>query len=834
MKILDSTALKKEKYEIPLVPSEGTVLFPSIVNPLFVTETEAVKAVDKAMEGDRTFFLAYPIPANLNRTQEGEEPYQGPISEAKHRKGEPSYSAVGTVVSILQILRLPDNSIRLLAEGRRRAQIHKYNGKKGIPRAVIREIPESRETNQSNWAVMETIKKNFAEYAKQQKNKKKIPPEAVTQIEKTDEPDRLIGQIINAMKVSYSRKLEILSRLDGTKQLEDTAILLQAELEIMGIQNDINGKVRQKIEKTQKEYYLNEQLKQIRKELGDQEDDSTGAAEIRAQLQKRELPREVKDKAQKELKRLSKLQPMSPESGVLRTYLEWILDLPWERTTEDYRDITQAARILDADHYDMKKPKERILDFIAVRQLLAETKGPILCLVGPPGTGKTSLGKSVARSLGREFVRISLGGVRDEAEIRGHRKTYVGALPGKIIQSMKKAGSSNPVFLLDEIDKMSSDFRGDPAAAMLEVLDPEQNAAFVDHYMEVSYDLSQVMFITTANSAHTIPRPLLDRMEIIEVPGYTELEKCQIARNFIIPKQRQRNGLTNTALHFSEEALQDIIRHYTMESGVRNLEKQIGQVMRKAARITLRNQREDGEKRLRWASWYHRGITGSGREEAWTEIKVNPEFVRYALGRELLDENPLPRKTNPGLARGLAWTENGGRVLPAEVTILPGKGELILTGSLGDVMKESCRIALSYLQSRHRELGLAEDAFKERDIHIHVPEGAIPKDGPSAGITMTAAILSAARGIPLRPGITMTGEITLTDQVLPIGGVKEKVLAAHRNHLNQVLLPERNRKDTEELPAVIRETIDFTFCSSVKVALQALFEEGSFPGMEEA
>jgi ATP-dependent Lon protease len=633
------------------------------------------------------------------------------------------------------------------------------------------------------------------------------------------------------------KKMEFLTGKENKIRLENLAITLEMENEVITLKNSINGRVKRKLEKTQKEYFLNEQLKEIQKELGSEDNDPSGSKELEEKILAMDLPEEVQNKALKELKRLSRLQPMSPESGVLRTYLEWITDLPWGISTEDNKSLRAAADILDRDHYDLKKAKERILDFIAVRQLKKNLKGPILCFAGPPGTGKTSLGRSVAKALNREFIRISLGGVRDEAEIRGHRKTYVGALPGKIIQSLKKAKTENPVFLLDEIDKMNSDFRGDPAAALLEVLDPEQNSTFVDHYLEVPFDLSKVMFITTANSLHNIPNPLLDRMEIINIPGYTDFEKLEIASRFIIPKQLEENGLEKAEITMSDESILKIIRSYTMESGVRNLEREISQVIRKITRKAIVDYQSRGGRYVINTAAMHenqqiysvRNIDDSTFLDIPSiKLHITPEMINQFLGKEKFSESDLKDEQKSGIATGLAWTEMGGRVLPVEVKLFEGTGKLILTGKLGDVMKESAQIAFSFLKSNSETLGITPDFSKDKDIHIHVPEGAIPKDGPSAGITITAALLSAIKDIPLKSGIAMTGEITLTDSLLPIGGLKEKVLAAHRYKQHSVLIPEKNRGDKDELPQEIQDAMTFYFCSSVKDALVKLFPENTF------
>jgi ATP-dependent Lon protease len=609
------------------------------------------------------------------------------------------------------------------------------------------------------------------------------------------------------------------------------------ETQVLEIEQKITSKVRKKIQKTQKEYFLQEQLKEIHKELGSDKEDPTGAKDLETKLKNKNLPEEVHQKCEKELKRLSRMQSISPESAVLRTYLEWIVDLPWTESTKEIRDIEYARKILDEDHYDLKKVKERVLDFIAVRLLNRDhTKGPILCFVGPPGTGKTSLGKSVARALGRNFVRISLGGVRDEAEIRGHRKTYVGALPGKILQSMRKAGSRNPVFLLDEVDKMSSDFRGDPASALLEVLDPEQNSTFMDHYLEVQYDLSHVMFITTANSVHNIPYPLRDRMEIIHIPGYSEFEKLKIAQAFLIPKQIEENGLGWAKISFQEAAILKIIQNYTMESGVRNLERQIATVLRKIARQAVKkglpaenaadSRPEESSKTEAKEAEPQAEETGEkaqAKQAKRFSITVTPKRISTFLGNESYQEKMLDPTEKPGLVYGLAWTELGGRLLPVEVALLEGKGELILTGSLGEVMKESAQTALSFLRAHADELKIEPDFSKDRDIHIHVPEGSIPKDGPSAGVTISAALLSALRGKAVQKGYAMTGEITLTGRLLPIGGIKEKVLAAHRNRMTDVLMPEMNRKDIDELPREVRTTMNFHLAETILDALLILF-----------
>ncbi len=815
---INRSPLNFRKQELPVIILPDTVIFPYTVAPFFLTDAVSTRAVDEAMKGKRDIFLAFQ-----------KEKVDSTVQK-KHL-----YST-GTVAHILQVLKLPDGNSRILVEGRGKGELTRLVRNKDILMVQYREIQESREIGRTLAVGMETLQETFYEYAR--KNKK-ITREIKNQVEQAQTPEKVIGIIASQLTIPTEEKIGLLEMTTPGEKLNRLTEIVQLEIEKNSLKQDISGRVRQKMEKTQKEYFLNEQLKEINKELGnDGNDDPSGASELESRIDEMTMPEEVKAKALKEVKRLSRLQPMSPESGVLRTYLEWIVDLPWSKESDDRMNLARAARVLDEDHYNLKKAKDRILDYIAVRQIRENLKGPILCFVGPPGTGKTSLGRSVARALNREFVRISLGGVRDEAEIRGHRKTYVGALPGKIIQSIKKAGTTNPVFLLDEIDKMSSDFRGDPSAALLEVLDPEQNGTFTDHYLELSYDLSKVMFITTANSLHTIPRPLLDRMEVIEIPGYTEQEKIRIARGFIIPKQLKENGMKNSRINISDDALRTLIRNYTMESGVRNLERQIGQVIRKITREAIEQyQKRSGGNNIHTARIHqYQEIFGSRDEKgdnlpdlSAIEMTVDgDDAIRYLGNPPIPDEDVDQRHDRPGLATGMAWTEMGGRTLPVEVSLLKGDGKLILTGKLGDVMKESAQIAMSYLRANSEDFGIDADFQKAWDIHIHVPEGAIPKDGPSAGITMTAALLSALKKTALIPGVAMTGEITLTDRLLPIGGVKEKVLAAHRNKSRTILLPEKNRKDQEDLPKEIRDDLKFIFSASVKEALEQLFPEGTF------
>jgi len=833
-----------KRHEMFMVPLKDLAVFPRMVVPLFVGRRRSLRSVEEAMRLGRPLFLV------SQRKTGVEEPDERDVHD------------VGTVARVLQMLKLPDGKIRLLVEGLERAAISKYSETRDSFRVIVRPLPETRDITPQMSALMRAALSQFTRFAEVSK---KVPPEAVTAVESAELPDALVDLIAGNLPLKLPQKLELLSIENPETRLERCAAIVASEIEVLSLEQEITGKVKRKLEKTQKDYFLNEQLKEIQRELGAEGEDPTGARELEEKVKAKGLPAEVAEKCQKELKRLGRMQPMSPESALLRTYLEWIVDLPWKEATADNHDIERARQILDEDHYDLKKVKERILDFIAVRQLSPTVKGPILCFIGPPGTGKTSLGRSVARSLGRNFVRVSLGGVRDEAEIRGHRKTYVGALPGKIIQSMRKAGSRNPVFLLDEIDKMSSDWRGDPASALLEVLDPEQNATFVDHYLEVPYDLSHVMFITTANSSHNIPYPLRDRMEVIEISGYTEFEKEKIAERFLVPKQIRENGLGWADITFQKSAILKLIRGFTMEAGVRNLEREIANIIRKVAREAVKQGRMPSAAvppaELESPEAAAQGETPSAAAAApdvtavpasvpdaaaipaadqtapvpeLFKVTVTGRNVEKYLGKVKFLESTFSRDMKPGLAYGLAWTEVGGQLLPVEVAILEGKGELMLTGSLGDVMKESAQAALSFLRAHHATLGIPADFTKDRDIHIHVPEGAIPKDGPSAGITLAAAVLSAVTGVALKSGFAMTGEITLTGRLLPIGGVKEKVLAAHRYKMTHVLLPLRNEKDLEEIPAEVHQDMGFEFADSVLDAIAILFPRGSFPEADSA
>lgn len=797
MKLLSGLKNRNPPEEFPLLPLRELVLFPHTMLPVFITYKSGIAAVEEALKRDHRLFAVC---------------LKGPSETGE------TYTA-GTVVRMVQHLRLPDNTFRVVLQGEYRANMtgaQKFNTHEVVRIESIGAAGSGEPPNPELAALVRTVQKSFVQYAE---FSKKISTETISAVEKIENPERLGNLIAHTLAVKVERKIEFLSIPGAVERLEAILETLEMENEIFGIQKNINGKVKSRMEKTQREYILHEQLKEINKELGKNEGEDE-FAELERSLEERHPPEEVLLKARKEIARLRKLQPLSPEAGVLRGYLEWISDLPWGESSVDSGDLREAEKILNEDHFDMHKAKERILEFIAVRSLTSfpgggspgnsRIRGPILCFVGPPGTGKTSLGKSVARALGRAFVRISLGGVRDEAEIRGHRKTYVGALPGKILQSMRKAGTTNPVFLLDEIDKLSSDFRGDPASALLEVLDPEQNGVFTDHYLEVPYDLSKVLFITTANSLYPIPYPLLDRMEIIEIPGYGEGEKLAIAQQFLVPKELEENGLGQAKIGFKDEAIRKIIRHWTMESGVRGLEREIARCVRRIARGAV----EKGY--------------GKTPERSIDSFKktIGPGDLEKLLGRKKYKNDVVFKEARIGVSYGLAWTETGGTMLPVETTKFEGTGEVFITGNLGDVMKESARIALSYLRSAQGRYKFTVADVGKTDFHIHVPEGAIPKDGPSAGITLAASLLSTLCGVPPKPGTAMTGELTLTGRILPIGGLKEKLLAAVRNGIERVLIPADNRDEWAELDKDLRGSVAVDFVETADEALGLLFEKG--------
>jgi ATP-dependent Lon protease len=825
MSLFSALSKKPKSDELPLLPLRELVLFPHTMIPVFLSQKSAVAAVEEASRRDKRVFAVC----------------------RKTGAGEDSTYETGCVARLVQQLKLPDGTTRVLLEGEYRAKRTAVvrEGDCVLVRTAPLGVPDrgsEGEADAETAALVRAVQKSFAQYADLSK---KISVEASAAVEHAESPERLSNLVSNALPVKVDRKVALLSYEGHKERLGAVLEALELENEIIGIQRKISGKVKTRMDKTQREYILNEQLKEINRELGkDGGEDEFN--EIERAVLSRNPPQEVLAKARKELSRLRKLQAMSPEAGVLRGYLEWIADLPWSETSPDSRDLALAERILDEDHFDMRKAKERIVEFIAVRQLTDAIKGPILCFVGAPGTGKTSLGRSVARALGRRFVRISLGGVRDEAEIRGHRKTYVGALPGKIVQSMRKAGTMNPVFLLDEIDKLSNDFRGDPASALLEVLDPEQNATFTDHYLEVPFDLSKVLFIATANSLHTIPYPLLDRMEVIEIPGYGEREKLAIAKNFIVPKQLAENGLGESKTSFTDQAILDIIRYYTMESGVRSLEREIARCVRRVAReavakgygipVPAADPGAEAAEDMGMPVAVAAGSEGAQKEtakgaesspKALSRFKraVAPKDLEKLLGRKKHRTDVVFGETRVGVCYGLAWTETGGTILPVECVRLPGSGELILTGNLGDVMKESARAALSYLKSVSASYALTVKDASKFDFHIHVPEGAIPKDGPSAGVTLASALLSVLCERAPLPGVAMTGELTLTGRVLAIGGLKEKLLAAVRVGMKTALVPKANEDELAELSADLGSSIDVKLVETADEVFAHLFPE---------
>ncbi|HEX6439149.1 MAG TPA: endopeptidase La [Candidatus Binatia bacterium] len=747
---------------VPLLPLRDIIVFPHMVVPLFVGRQRSIRALEEATQKQGPVFLSSQKDAKTN------EPAEDDIYK------------IGTLGTVVQMLKLPDGTVKVLIEGKRRAQIARFVNNPEFFLVDVDEAPEVNERNTEVEALTREVHTTFENYVKL---KKKIPPEMVMSVSSIDDPGRLADTIVAHLGIKLEDRQNLLETFNAAERLEKVLGHMRAEIEILEVERRIRSRVKKQMERSQKEYYLNEQMRAIQKELGEKDEFKNEIQEIEEKIKQKKLSSEAREKIDKELKKLKMMSPMSAEATVVRNYIDWILSLPWNEFTDDKLDITEAERVLEEDHYGLEKVKERILEYLAVQSLVGKIKGPILCLVGPPGVGKTSLGRSIARATGRKFVRVSLGGVRDEAEIRGHRRTYIGALPGKIVQSMKKAGSSNPVFLMDEIDKMSTDFRGDPSSALLEVLDPEQNTAFNDHYLDLDYDLSKVMFITTANTLDRIPRPLQDRMEIIRIAGYTELEKLSIAKRYLLEKQKEANGLTPENVTFTDNALLGVIRHYTKEAGVRSLEREIAAICRKVAVEVVKKDRN-------------------------THMQVGTKSLHKYLGPVKYRYGKAEDEQKIGVTTGLAWTELGGELLATEVTVMPGKGQLIITGKLGDVMQESAQAAMSYVRSRAAELGLDKDFYQKIDVHIHVPEGAIPKDGPSAGITMATSLVSALTTVAVRNDLAMTGEITLRGTVLPIGGLKEKVLAAHRAGIKKVLIPAENEKDIEEIPAAVLKTVE--------------------------
>jgi ATP-dependent Lon protease len=764
----------KNKETLPLIPLRDIVVFPHMIIPLFVARVKSVKAIDYAMAHNKNIILATQRIAKI----------QDPVPKDIY--------SIGVVADILQILKMTEGTVKVLVEGLCRAKIIHFNAQEEFFQVNINRLITSDQVTKEAEVLYRHSTTLFEQYVRLGQQ---IPPELVGSLGKIDDPGRFADMVAAHLPLKIKDKQDILGTLELTSRLEKLVRLLEAEIEILKIERRVKGRIRRQMEKSQKEYYLQEQMKAIQKELGKQDDFKSEIDELKDKIKKAKMPKEVNDKALKELKRLEMMPPMSAEATVVRNYIDWLIDLPWQKRTQDKLDIQAVEKILNEDHYGLTQVKERIIEYLAVRKLVDKMKGPILCFVGPPGVGKTSLGRSIARAMGRNFVRLSLGGVRDEAEIRGHRRTYIGALPGRIIQSLKRAGTKNPVFLLDEVDKMSTDFRGDPSSALLEVLDPEQNHSFSDHFLEVEFDLSEVLFITTANILYNIPPPLQDRMEILRIPGYTDYEKTMIAKNFLIPKKLSEHGLTKNNVTFSHNAIRRIIQEYTREAGVRNLDREIATICRKVAKE----------------------VAKKGKN---TKIRIsNKTLLRY-LGVPKYRPERTEKISRIGLATGLAWTEFGGELLLTEVIVMDGKGKLILTGKLGDVMQESAQAALSYVRSRSQRLALEKYFYQKKDIHIHVPEGAIPKDGPSAGITMATALVSALTKKPVRNDVAMTGEITLRGRIIAVGGVKEKILAAHRHGISQVILPKDNEKDLRDIPPKIKKHLKIVLVENMDEVLQ--------------
>lgn len=752
----------EQRLSLPLLPLRDVVVFPHMVVPLFVGRSKSVNALSNAMNLDKRILLA--TQKNAGVDSPGEEDIYG----------------VGTIGIVLQLLRLPDGTVKALVEGKKRARIIRFTDKEKYILGEAEPIFEPEITETETEAVNRTVVGMFEEYAKINKN---ISKDLITNVSAITDVSQLADTVAAHFNFKIQDKQDLLEAAAPMERMTLLFRLMQAEIEIYKTEQRIKGRVKKQMEKTQRDYYLNEQMRAIHREMGAKDDHKSELDELQVRIKRKRMSKEGAAKVRQEFKKLKLMAPMSAEGTVVRNYIEWLINLPWFQRSKLHTDIDKAEVILEEDHYGLEKPKERILEYLAVQKLVKKIRGPILCFVGPPGVGKTSLAKSVARATGRVLVRLSLGGVRDEAEIRGHRRTYIGAMPGKIIQSLKKAKVNNPVFCLDEVDKMSVDFRGDPSAALLEVLDPEQNFSFNDHYLDVDYDLSDILFITTANNLHGIPLPLQDRMEIIRLPGYTEYEKLLIAEGFLVPKQTEANGLTKENIQFTTNAIQMIIRRYTREAGVRNLEREIASVCRKVAREVTK---DDGKKSL----------------------KITAQSIQKYLGVHRFRYGQLEEKDEIGMATGLAWTQVGGELLSIETVIMPGKGKLTVTGMLGDVMQESAHAAMSYVRSRAGKLGLKKHFYKKVDIHVHVPEGATPKDGPSAGITMVTSIVSALIKRPVRRTLAMTGEITLRGRILPIGGLKEKILAAHRGGISEVIIPDENSKDLKEIPAKILKQIE--------------------------
>jgi ATP-dependent Lon protease len=780
---------------LPMMPIRDVVIFPFMMTPFVVGRESSVRALEEAMAGDKKIFLATQHDASID------EPKPNEIFN------------VGTIVNIVQSLKLPDGNIKVLVEGVERARVVSVSDEDGFFRAVVRTFNFKVETGTQLESLVSRVTTLFEQYVKLSQN---LNYETMIAAIRVDDPSKLADTVGANLQLTIEEKQELLEIFDPIDRLTRVAEVLDIEIEKLNVDRTIQGRVKRQMERAQKEYYLNEKIKAIQKELGRGE--KSEIDELRKRIELAGMTKDALEKAMAELKRLENMPPMSAESTVSRNYLDWLLAVPWKKKSKENRELKYAEQVLESDHYGLEKIKDRILEFLAVRRLVKNPKGSILCFVGPPGVGKTSLGMSIAKATGRKFVRMSLGGVRDEAEVRGHRRTYIGALPGQIIQMMKKAGTKNPVFMLDEVDKMSMDFRGDPSSALLEVLDPEQNYMFVDHYLDVEYDLSQVFFIATANVMHTIPAALQDRMEVIRLSGYTELEKLEIAKRFLVKKQMEQTGLSDTDIQFTDEGLGALAQGYTREAGVRNFEREIGNLCRKVTRNVVTNQGAGAEK----------------KEQA--KVVVTPEVLPDMLGPMRFRDSQAEKKNEIGAAVGLAWTEVGGQILTTEATLMEGKGKLTITGKLGDVMQESAQAAMSYIRSRAHQFGLPRDFYRNLDVHLHVPEGAIPKDGPSAGITIATTICSALTRIPVRCDVAMTGEITLRGKVLPIGGLKEKLLAAYRHGIHEAILPRDNQKDLPDIPENIRNLMKLHFVESMdevlKIALESEVKALPLPPVE--
>ena len=746
---------------MPILPLRDVVVYPHMVIPLFVGREKSIQALEAAMDNDKQILLV------AQKSAAQDEPTQEDLYE------------IGTVSSILQLLKLPDGTVKVLVEGNKRARIINYLGQEDYFTAQIKELDEEVVDERESEVLVRSLTTQFDQYVKLNK---KIPPEILTSLSSIEEADRMVDTIAAHMSLKLDEKQKILEVVELHDRVEHLMVLMESEIDILQVEKRIRGRVKRQMEKSQREYYLNEQMKAIQKELGDMDDVPNEMDDLEKKIESAGMSKEALKKAKAEFSKLKMMSPMSAEATVVRNYLDWMVGVPWKKRSKIRNDLSKAEEVLEADHYGLEKVKERILEYLAVQQRMKKMKGPILCLVGPPGVGKTSVGKSIARATNRKFMRMALGGVRDEAEIRGHRRTYIGSMPGKIIQNLSKVETRNPLFLLDEIDKMAQDFRGDPASALLEVLDPEQNHTFNDHYMEVDYDLSEVMFVATSNTMN-IPGPLLDRMEVIRLSGYTEDEKLNIAMRYLVAKQIKNNGLKEDEIKITEDAVRGIIRNYTREAGVRNLEREIAKLCRKVVKEIL-------------------------LDKDVSTVEITDKNLDKYLGVERFRYGVIDENDQVGQVNGLAWTEVGGELLTIETVVLPGKGKNSVTGQLGDVMKESIQAALTVVRNRSNILGIKDEVFEKKDIHVHVPEGAIPKDGPSAGVGMCTALVSALTTIPVRKDVAMTGEITLRGEVLPIGGLKEKLLAAHRAGIKTVLIPEENRKDLAEIPDNVKENLD--------------------------